>query len=293
MTARVQRVRRAVELAVRHKVAGQLDGVHASLHVGRSLDFVDLREYVQGDDVGDIDWRATARAGTLLVKRQVAERRLVVLLVVATGRGLAGLATSELPKSDVALDAAATLGVLASSFGDYSAVLWWEDGRARAGRPSSRLVELERQLSDAEVAIAPTVAPTDLPALLASAGSTLRRRGLVAVIADDVDLDPHTEARLKTLSAQHQVLWLTVPDADPTAPELAGRNLLDLDGGGRLPEWLDDPALRSELADDRGRRAKERASALARLGIAEAVLAAPDRVSADVISLVRRMRRAA
>ena len=43
---RVSRIKGAVALAIRHKVADQLEGVHASVHVGRSLDFNDLREYV-------------------------------------------------------------------------------------------------------------------------------------------------------------------------------------------------------------------------------------------------------
>ena len=49
-----------------------LDGEHGSIHKGRSMDFDDLREYVLGDDVKDLDWKATARSGRPLVKRFVA-----------------------------------------------------------------------------------------------------------------------------------------------------------------------------------------------------------------------------
>ncbi|HET8896291.1 MAG TPA: DUF58 domain-containing protein, partial [Protaetiibacter sp.] len=62
-----------------------LDGGYASLVRGRSLDFEDLRPYEHGDEVRDIDWRATARAGEPMVKRSYAERRHTILFVVDTG----------------------------------------------------------------------------------------------------------------------------------------------------------------------------------------------------------------
>ncbi|SHI96683.1 Protein of unknown function DUF58 [Tessaracoccus bendigoensis DSM 12906] len=291
MTARVRRIRQAVALAVRHKVAGRLDGVHASLHVGRSLDFFDLREYVQGDDVADIDWRASARSTTMLVKRQVAERHLVLLLVVATGLDLAGLAPGGARKLDVALDAAATLGVLASSFGDYTGTLWWQDGAVASGRPTTRLVELERQLGLIEGVVSPAAGPTDLDRLLATAATALRRRGLVAVIADDVDIDPQSVARIRRLAAQHQVIWITVPDIDPTVEGLEGP-LLDLATGSHLPGWLDDAELHAQLAAETRSRSEARAEALNRLGVIHTELNDPGSVTADVLSVARRLRHA-
>ncbi|MBK7821765.1 MAG: DUF58 domain-containing protein [Tessaracoccus sp.] len=290
--ARITRIRATVALAIRHKVSDPLEGVHASLQVGPSLDFNDLREYVVGDEVSDIDWRATARSGSLLVRRHVAERRGTLLIAVCSGRGLAGLATPATDKAAIALDAAATLGVLATGFGDYVGMLWCDGDDTRAARPSTRLVELEHQLGVVERAVSPDAAPSDLGALLTAASRTLRRRAVVAVVSDDVEITADVEARIRRLAVQHQVLWLTVPDADPTAPELAARALLDLDEGHPLPDWLDDDELRRELREATADRAARRAAALARLGVAEAVLADPSRVAFDVIDLIRRQRRA-
>jgi len=287
---RVSRIKGAVALAIRHKVADQLEGVHASVHVGRSLDFNDLREYVVGDDVTDIDWRATARSGTLLVKRHVAERRSTLLVAVASGRDLAGLATPTVSKREVALDAAATLGVLAASFGDYAGLLWCEDGAVRASRPSTRLVELERQLGLVERAARVDAVPARLDLLLGTASRTLRPRAVVAVIADDVALSADLEARVRRLAAQHQVMWLTVPDADPT--QFGGAPLFDLGAGRLLPDWIADDELRAQLRDDAAQRAATRATTLARLGVAEAVLADPARATSQVLGFVRRAAHA-
>lgn len=287
--SRIPKVRGAVALAIRHKVVGQLDGVHASLHVGRSLDFNDLREYVAGDDVTDIDWRATARSGTMLIKRHVAERRSALVVAMTSGRDFAGLAAPGVHKRDLALDAAATLCVLATSFGDHAGLVWSDGDRARAARPTTRLVEVEHQLSQVEEACGVGSPVADVDRLLGTAAQLLRRRGVVAVVADDIALDAQLEARVRRLSAQHTVVWITVPDADTTDPALTGP-LMDLSTGATLPDWLDDDELRHQLRDDKAERAAARAQRLIRQGVVQLELTNPDTVVTDVVSLVRRLR---
>jgi uncharacterized protein (DUF58 family) len=289
---RVSRIRNAVELAIRRKVAGQLHGVHSSLHIGPSQEFNDLRDYVPGDDVTDIDWKATARSGTLLVKQYVAERHGTLMVAVASGRDLAGLATPTASKASIALDAAATLGVLAASFGDHVGLVWCEEGATRTSRPSSRLVELERNLTQVESTVTPTATETDLDQLLTTTAQTLRKRGIVAVLADDVTVTAQLEARIRRLAAQHQVMWCTIPDVDPSDPELRGKHLLDIEKRLPLPDWLDDEQLGEEWRDDARRRATGRVTALSRLGVHHAELAHPERVVTDILTLVRRQRRA-
>ena len=58
----------------------------------RSLEFDDLRPYVPGDDVRDIDWKASARSGGVLIKRFVAEKHHKILLVADAGRNMTALA---------------------------------------------------------------------------------------------------------------------------------------------------------------------------------------------------------
>ena len=90
----------------RRKVTGLLEGQYASLHAGRSLDFSDLRDYLPGDDVSDIDWKASARTGSLLVKRYVADRKHTLFLLVDTGRELAALADWLAPRGLVVVERA-------------------------------------------------------------------------------------------------------------------------------------------------------------------------------------------
>ncbi|CEH00607.1 DUF58 domain-containing protein [Propionibacterium freudenreichii] len=90
--ALLTRIKTSLTIPAQRRVAGLLDGAYASIHAGRSLDFADLRAYVPGDDVKDIDWNATARGDEVLVKRYVGDRKHTIMVVVDTGREMAGTA---------------------------------------------------------------------------------------------------------------------------------------------------------------------------------------------------------
>ena len=82
-----------------------LEGEYSSIHHGRSHDFDDLREYAPGDEVKDIDWKATARSTVPLIKRYIASRQHNIVFIVDTGRGMAAVAESGEPKKEIAIQA--------------------------------------------------------------------------------------------------------------------------------------------------------------------------------------------
>ena len=63
------KVKAKMDLYAHEKVRSLLDGQYGSVFKGRSLDFDDLREYIPGDDVKDIDWKATARSSGIRIRR--------------------------------------------------------------------------------------------------------------------------------------------------------------------------------------------------------------------------------
>ncbi|NLE97930.1 MAG: DUF58 domain-containing protein [Propionibacterium sp.] len=288
--ARLTRIQTQVALATRHKVGGWAEGVHASVNAGRSLEFHDLREYARGDDVADIDWKASARRGSLLVKRHVAERRATLLLAAQTGRAMAAMASAGTVKRDLALDAAATFASLALAHGDYVGVIH-RGGATVSARPTSRAVHVERMLTALERSSTPTSPDADLAGLLDTAATVTRRRGIVAIVCGDVEIDAHLEARLRRLVVQHEVLVVVVPDIDPTDPALE-HPLFGVDNERPLPR-LRDRTLRDEWLADVAARAARRSAALSRLSIRSTTLAPDEPVVPQVLSLVRSVRRAA
>ena len=101
MAALLTRIRARLTLHTHRRVASLLDGGWASVFHGQSLDFDDLREYVDGDEIRDIDWKASARHSVPLVKRYTDHRRLRLALVVATGRSMDAAATGGESKRDL------------------------------------------------------------------------------------------------------------------------------------------------------------------------------------------------
>ena len=63
------------------KTGNLFDGSYRSVYEGNGLDFENLREYVPGDNIRDIDWKSSSRNGKMLVKRYVAEKKHNVMLV--------------------------------------------------------------------------------------------------------------------------------------------------------------------------------------------------------------------
>lgn len=249
MTAHLTRVRSHLVIHAHRKVRGQLEGDYAAVAVGRGMDFNDLREYVPGDEVKDIDWKASARSRQLLVRRYVAERKHAVHLCVSTGRSMAALNDAQVAKRELAVFVAGVVGQLAVQHGDLVGLSVGDAGDLGSERAAGGLVHLERLLGRVHEAIRPTGSPSDLEALLRHVVRTVRRRTILLVVADDVALTPGTEALLRRLAVQHEVLLLTVGDVDPTDPGVAGRRLVDIDTAAEVPAWArDDAQLRREYA---------------------------------------------
>ena len=104
-----------IQLPVMRKLLSIMDGHHSALRHGRGWEFMDLAPYQPGDDVREIDWAATARTGSPIIKRHEATANLQVMLVVDTGREMGALAPSGETKEEVALAACEVIAWLSAA----------------------------------------------------------------------------------------------------------------------------------------------------------------------------------
>ena len=122
-------LKRYQSVKARKHTARVLDGSYKSIHKGRSMNFDELREYVQGDDIKDIDWKASARSQKLLVRQYIAERKHNVLLVFDTNMNMLGDSDGFEEKRELAILSAGTLAYFVNKSGDYVAsVFMGENG---------------------------------------------------------------------------------------------------------------------------------------------------------------------
>ncbi len=301
-TSLLRKVKIKSSLRAHRRVRSILDGEHGSIHKGRSMEFDDLREYVLGDDVKDLDWKATARSGRPLVKRFVATRQHAVMLLVDTGRSMSALADATSTKRDVAVFAAGVVAQLATRHGDLvgllaapappSASAVRNEARAIYLRPGGRAVHVERILRTIHDSIDATGLPSNLDGLLAHAARILRRRMILVIVADDIDLTDRHSALLRRLAAQHEVLYCTVGDVTMTDPALTGRDLVVVGSGAHVPDFYRrNAALHDDLVAAARRRADDTRKRLGQLGIASTRVSGEYDVVPAMVDLLERHRR--
>lgn len=268
MPSHVVRVQKALKLWARRPTRLLLEGEHKSYFAGRSLDFDDLREYVAGDDVKDIDWMGTARSGKVLVRRYRALRHHNVVFVVDCGRNMAALSGGGQRKADLAIDLVGALGLIAQRQGDNLGLVAG-DSRHYSYLPlRATPAHLEQMLQFIDGHTSLESAPSDLYAQLMFVARTIRRRLFLVVVADELALDSAHELLLRRLAAQHELLWVTVTDADPTAAGWADHRVVEVRDLSHLPPFLrDDPQLRREFAAAAAARRAHSDTVLKRLGV--------------------------
>lgn len=99
----VTKIKAKVLIHASKKINNLLDGSYRSIFKGASLNFEDLREYVIGDNIKDIDWKASARSLSTLVKQYKAEKKHNILIILDTGRKMLADTEGLESKKEIAL----------------------------------------------------------------------------------------------------------------------------------------------------------------------------------------------
>jgi uncharacterized protein (DUF58 family) len=206
----------------------EIDGLLPTLTRGQGTEFDSLREYVVGDDVRSIDWRATARRSDVVVRTWRPERDRRVVIVLDTGRTAAGRVGVDptaadpggWPRLDWSMDAALLLAALASRAGDHVDFLA-HDRVTRAAVFGASRTDLLARLVEAMAPLQPELVESDSTAMVSAIAHRTRRRALVVLMTDlnASALDEGLLPVLPQLSAKHKVIIAAV--ADPRVEHLA------------------------------------------------------------------------
>jgi len=192
----------------------ELDGRSAVRVRGQGTEFDSLREYVRGDDVRSVDWRASARSRTTVVRTWQPERHRRVVLVLDTSRTSAGR-VDDVPRLDSAMDAALLLAALASRAGDSVDFLAGDRrvrARVRAGGRADALPQVVEAMADLE----PVITEADWPRLASAVAALGRQPALVVLLTA---LEPSVVEHgllpaLPALARRHRVVLASVRDPE-------------------------------------------------------------------------------
>ncbi len=226
----------------RQPSASLLNGRHTSRLRGRGLNFEEMRDYLPGDDVRSIDWKATARTGKPYVRVFTEERDRPALLVV--DQRMSMFFGSQLNmKAVTAAEAAAIAAFRVLNASDRVGGIVFNDDRQVdiAPRRSQRtvfallesIVEMNGDL-DADKTVVPS--PDSLNGALGSVARLAHHDHLIVVFSDFDGIDDMTHRRLSGIAAHNDVLLVLVYDPLADGIEANPRTII---GDGAMQAEVD------------------------------------------------------
>ncbi|ODT99051.1 MAG: hypothetical protein ABS81_26515 [Pseudonocardia sp. SCN 72-86] len=288
---RLEAALRNLELTVRGRLDGLLQGNHLGLVPGPGSELGEARVYQPGDDVRRMDWAVTARTTEAHIRETVADRELETWVVLDLSASL-DLGTAACEKRDLAVAAVAAIAHLTRgggnrigaiiATGEQTARIPARGGTAHARGLVRRAAELPR---------APEGTRGDLAEALEQLRRPPRRRGLAVVVSDFLG-EPTWERAMRGLSARHDLLAIEVLDPSELDLPDAGTVVLADPETGRQREVQVTPLLRREFAAAASAHRDRVATTLRRCGAAQLTLRTDSDWIADIVRFVLARKRA-
>ncbi len=213
---------RQVEIRTRKLVNTMFAGEYKSTFKGTGIEFLDVREYLPGDDIRTIDWKVTARMGKPFVKKFVEDRELTVILCVdASGSG--HFSTRKQFKLEQAAEIAATLAFSAVRNNDKVGLLFFTDKIEKYVPPKKGRFHVLRLIRDI-LYFEPEHKGTNPILALEFLMNILKRHAIIFFVSDFIGEDFIPEKLripLGIVSRRHDLVVITITDpAEEILPKL-------------------------------------------------------------------------
>jgi len=276
-------------VAAHHLVNSTFTGLYASVFRGTGLDFDEVREYREGDDIRNMDWLVTARTNVPHLKVFREERQRSVILCVDTGPHMS-FGTRGTFKSIQAARCAALIGWAASKQHDrVGGVLF---GNPATGLRYYRATPGRRGLWRLLRALTEPIEQGDtdesqLMSALQHLDSGAATGSLIFVIAPLNQVTTGLERILGSLRQRHDVVLLPVDDpADHELPAM-GPVIFSNAAGELLEVDTDNEAGRQAFRDDWEQRREELQQLAYRLGLGMIPVSTTDEIHRTMIEGLR------
>jgi uncharacterized protein (DUF58 family) len=231
-----------LRLQAKPLVLSRVQGERSARRAGRGSDFLDFREYVQGDDLRYADWSVFARLDRLVVRQFHAEQNVAVHLLIDTSESM-GFGEPE--KLTFALRLAAAIAYIGLCSHDRIA-LGLFDSTLRSFAPPTQgkrqFVSILKQLTG----VVPT-GRTDMRTALSAYAERSRSPGLAIVVGDFLEeQDGYREGLLALARRGFDIRVLHILAEEELAPRIQGAlRVVDIESGEELEIDADEKSLRN------------------------------------------------
>jgi len=207
-------------------------GLRRARPPGATTAFSGLRDYLPGDDIRRISWKASARRDTPVVVEVEAERGQQVIIALDCGRLMTAPA-GVLTKLDHAVNAALLLAWVAQSQGDRVGMLTFSDGVRRLVAPQRGPAQVSR-LNELLFDVRAEYTEPDFGEAFSHLRLHVSRRSLVVVLTDVLDPEASRDlvAHAVRLGSRHLVLVVAMAD-----PAVIMARDAPVDESPRAYEW--------------------------------------------------------
>lgn len=261
----LRRIRR-IEIKTRRLVNDAFIGAYHSMFKGRGIAFDTVRPYEPGDDIRNIDWNVTARAGEPFVKKYAEERELTVLLMLDSSASCF-FGTTGQQKRDLAAEIGAVLALTAISNNDKVGLLVFSDQIEHYTAPRKGRNHVLRIIRDI-LAERPAHRGTDLALALHKVNHMLKKRAIIFLISDFLAAGQEYATELLITSRRHDVIALVL--SDPREVSWSDVGLIALqDAETDALQWVDTSSKtwRSKFSERTARFRQMRDTVLSKAGI--------------------------
>jgi uncharacterized protein (DUF58 family) len=240
-----------LELRARRVVEGFVSGMHQSPYKGFSVEFADYRQYVPGDDVRHLDWRAYAKTDRLLIKEYEVETNLRTHIVLDCSGSMAYPehdVDDRMTKWDYSATLAASLAHMLVGQQDGVGLTLFDSGiRKQLPVSTSRaaLAGFVHVLEEAKPA-----SDTDVKVMFRRLAEQIPRRGLVILISDLLtDFDELVDGLQRFQFGRHDVLVMHVLDHDELEFPFTHQTLFEGMEGADIEILTDPQSLRKSYIE--------------------------------------------
>lgn len=226
----INQIKANISIYASKKTSNILDGTYKSIYTGKSMNFENLRDYVIGDDVKDIDWKSSSRTGKLLVKQFIAEKKHNILFVMDSGIKFDADTDLHENKKQLALYLAGTLGYIAIKNNDYVGMIYQND--KIIFKPFKyNLYNLEQYLCEYDKLN--NSGNFNIENILKHIYNKIQKRMIIFVITDIDGINNIDEKVLKKLNQIHDVLFININDN-----YMFGENIYDVNNSKYIPNLI-------------------------------------------------------
>ena len=214
----IAEIKGKVSLTSKVKSTNILDGAYRSIFKGKSLNFEELREYNIGDNIKDIDWRASARSMNILVRQHIAEKKHNVLFILDSKFDMNANANPKDVKRDICINVTGTLAYLANRNGDYTAAIYMSKDNPKFFQLEQSLFHIENYLTFYEEDLKNQrikkrrKEKNSINDSIKYIVNYMSKKSIIFIICDLLSFEEMDEELIKSLSYHNDIMMIIIKD---------------------------------------------------------------------------------